>query len=129
MIRKDLAMRKGKMIAQGSHGSFAAVLNQMKVEIVGSKRVFTLEVDVDCPLDRWLARKEGDSFKKICVYVKSEEELDNLYQAGIDAGLPCVLITDAGLTEFKGTPTKTCCVIGPGHPDEVDKITGDLPLL
>jgi peptidyl-tRNA hydrolase len=26
-------------------------------------------------------------------------------------------------------PTKTCCAVGPAFTDEVDAITGDLPLL
>jgi PTH2 family peptidyl-tRNA hydrolase len=39
------------------------------------------------------------------------------------------LITDAGATEFHGVPTHTCCAVGPAWTDEVDAITGALPLL
>jgi PTH2 family peptidyl-tRNA hydrolase len=41
----------------------------------------------------------------------------------------CALVVDAGATEFHGVPTKTCCAVGPGWTDEVDAITGALPLL
>jgi peptidyl-tRNA hydrolase, PTH2 family len=39
------------------------------------------------------------------------------------------LITDAGHTEFKGVPTKTCLAIGPNDVDEIDVVTGHLKLL
>ncbi|MBC7975144.1 MAG: hypothetical protein H7138_09180, partial [Myxococcales bacterium] len=45
------------------------------------------------------------------------------------AGVPCALIVDAGVTEFRGAPTKTCCAVGPAWTDAVDAITGALPLL
>lgn len=39
------------------------------------------------------------------------------------------LVTDSGRTEFGGVPTKTCLAIGPNKIEEIDKITGHLPLL
>lgn len=38
------------------------------------------------------------------------------------------LITDSGLTEFGGVPTKTVCAIGPDYDEKIDKITGHLKL-
>ena len=46
-----------------------------------------------------------------------------------NAGLLCSLIQDAGLTEFDGVPTYTCCAIGPNWDEDVNKITGHLKLL
>ena len=46
-----------------------------------------------------------------------------------EAEIPNALITDAGLTEFHGVPTKTCLGIGPWESEEIDKITGELSLL
>lgn len=43
--------------------------------------------------------------------------------------IPYALITDCGKTEFGGTPTVTCLGIGPYLSEELDKITGNLPLL
>ena len=68
-------------------------------------------------------------FTKICVSCDSEQELEELYKKAKDAKLPCSLIVDAGLTEFNGTPTKTCIAIGPANSEEINKITGHLKLL
>lgn len=38
------------------------------------------------------------------------------------------LITDGGLTEFGGVPTRTCLGIGPDYDDRIDPVTGDLEL-
>lgn len=112
VLRKDLGMRKGKMVAQGAHASLGAVLH-------GGK----LKTDPDTTA--WI---EG-RFTKICVSVDSEEELLEIYkQAGL-AKLNRSLITDAGLTEFDGVPTKTAVAVGPNKPEAVDKITGHLKLL
>ncbi len=34
------------------------------------------------------------------------------------------LVTDSGLTEFKGVPTNTCIAIGPDFEDRIDVIAG-----
>ena len=52
-----------------------------------------------------------------------------VHHDAIEKGLPCALIQDSGLTEFKGIPTYTCCAIGPAKEELIDEITGDLPLL
>ena len=44
------------------------------------------------------------------------------------AGLPYALITDAGHTEFHGVPTRTALGIGPAYPEDIDPVTGHLPL-
>jgi PTH2 family peptidyl-tRNA hydrolase len=66
-------------------------------------------------------------FTKICVYVNSEQELLDIHQKAVDAGLPASLIKDAGFTEFK-EPTFTSVAIGPDDPEKIDLITGQLPL-
>lgn len=109
VMRKDLNMRKGKMVAQGSHAAVGAALENQ-----------------DHPsMKAWLK----SSFKKICVSVNSEAELLEVYQKGCDAGLITKLIRDAGHTEFNGVPTLTCCAIGPASTEELADITGELPLL
>jgi len=138
VMRKDLNMRKGKMIAQGSHASMACLLNNMSEydgRGKGNEDLLLNHKD----LREKFGKAVGDSFwdyvtgkcrfTKICVYVNSEKELTEIYQKAADAGLPCSLIKDAGLTEFGGVPTLTCCGIGPAPEDQVDQITGELPLL
>jgi len=146
VMRKDLNMRKGKMVAQGCHASLAVLLNLGQMHRTMSDLDGKLhQIDFNIPLyyeDRFPFTGKHDArnyqgiidwiegrFTKICVSVNSEEELLKVHQAAVDAGLPCALITDAGLTEFNGVPTKTCCAIGPDMPDRIDAITGDLKLL
>lgn len=133
VVRKDLNMRKGKIASQAAHASMKVLLDLMIIEEVTSPdlpddvTIFarTLITPSESPIHMWL---EG-AFKKICVYVNSEEELEEVYQQALSADMPCALIEDQGLTEFKGVTTKTCCAIGPWDDDEIDKITGDLKLL
>ena len=119
VVRKDLNMRKGKMVAQGAHASVSPVLAKLRLAMAGQPVV----------LDEAEAQWYFARFKKICVYVNSEAELDELHAKALAAGLRCYLVVDAGLTEFDGVPTKTVLGIGPHWPEDVDPITGGLPLL
>jgi PTH2 family peptidyl-tRNA hydrolase len=123
VMRKDLGMRRGKQIAQGAHASFGVFRNMMKSKSKGGG-VYEYSFEVGENIKSWL---DGE-FTKICVTVNSEKELLETYQAAKDAGLPTCLITDAGHTEFKGVPTKTCCAIGPAKETKINKITGNLKL-
>lgn len=118
-------VRTGKIAAQLAHASLAAVLNLMNVSSTGMKVTRTLEVKTDSAISKWLS----GPFAKVCVSVDSEEQLLEVYQQAVDKGLPCVLITDAGRTEFNGVPTKTAVAIGPAFPEDVDPITCGLKLL
>lgn len=125
VMRKDLNMRKGKMVAQGAHASLGDILDLMSFTESDNKRIMTLEVEKDSPLDQWI----NGGFTKICVSVNSELELFDIYDKAKELNIPCVLIRDAGLTEFNGVPTYTCCAVGPDDEENVDKVTGELPLL
>jgi len=118
VMRKDLNMRRGKEIAQGSHASMAFLTKKKsddELELMDKKAAI---------INFWLK----NSFTKICVYVNSEIELDEIFQKAQEAKLMTHLITDNGLTEFNGVPTKTCLAIGPDISEEIDKITGHLKL-
>jgi PTH2 family peptidyl-tRNA hydrolase len=129
VIRKDLQMRKGKMVAQGAHASMKVILNLMEHETwldegkTSVDRYFNLLPDD--PLHLWLE----DKFTKITVSVNSEEELLNIKQQADDAGIRNALITDMGATEFHGIPTNTCIAIGPDYSSVIDPITKTLKLL
>jgi PTH2 family peptidyl-tRNA hydrolase len=145
VIRNDLNMRRGKQIAQGAHASLKAILNlgQMfrdysdingnlidihyNITLFKERKQWSGEPDINHQaVIEWL---EG-RFTKICVQVSSEDELLNIYNNAVDAGIKCrALIEDAGLTEFGGVKTLTCCAIGPAYPEDVDKITSHLKLL
>ena len=119
VMRSDLGMRKGKMIAQGAHASLKVILDR-KITIFNVFLVIKLTKD----MLSWIKYR----FTKICVRVNSEEELFNIYYEAKNEGLPVALIRDAGLTEFK-QPTFTCLAIGPAKSEEIDKVTGELKLL
>lgn len=121
VMRKDLNMRRGKQIAQGAHAALGAVLSLQTAKDDDSLTISLTNSAVAA----WLTGR----FTKICVSVDSESELHELYQKAKSLRLPAALITDAGLTEFNGVPTVTCCAIGPAWPEDVDKLTGKLPLL
>ena len=121
VMRKDLGMRKGKMIAQGAHASLKVLLDAGAA--AGDGTAFSF------PTGPALAAWLGGRFTKICVSVDSEAALDAVVERARAAGVPCALIVDSGATEFHGVPTKTCCAVGPAWADEVDAVTGGLPLL
>jgi PTH2 family peptidyl-tRNA hydrolase len=145
--RGDLKCRKGKMMAQAAHSSLAVFLNSCK-KIVATEEipntsmlesiknifkrnktrnvhVYAFECIEGSAWEQWLNGK----FTKIAVSCKDEEELLSLYKQAKESNIPCSLITDAGLTEFKGVPTNTCIAIGPYWSEDIDKITKHLPLL
>lgn len=123
VVRKDLNMRKGKMISQGAHASMAFITRNINSKDNVFSAMFNDEQFEN--IYSWLK----NSFVKICVSVNSEKELLEIYQKAKDAGLLVELIIDNGKTEFNGVPTPTCLAIGPDKNEEIDKITGDLKLL
>lgn len=140
VIRSDLRnsnghkIRTGKLIAQGAHASMKAILDAMQIQgnfkyvaSNGEKGEATgyLKIQAGSAMNDWITGR----FTKVCVSVDSEKELLEIYNKAKAAGLICALITDAGLTEFGGVPTKTCCAIGPEWSEDIDKITGHLKLL
>ena len=143
VFRKDLlkgpnAIRKGKFGAQVAHASLGALLTLFSVhkeELIRFGMIdvepgqiqyeYNLTFGKDSVLDDWLNGK----FTKVVVSVDSDEELIALNKALDETYIPHALITDAGLTEFHGVPTNTCLGIGPYVAEEIDKFTGNLPLL
>jgi peptidyl-tRNA hydrolase, PTH2 family len=115
VMRRDLGMRRGKEIAQGSHASMiwlALRIRQPGYTFTDAER-------------RWL----DGSITKVCVRVDTEEELLAVVQKAREAGVMVYLCVDAGRTEFHGVPTPTCCAVGPDFPERIDPITGHLKLL
>jgi len=108
ILRKDLNMRKGKMIAQGAHAAIGAL---KQVSAADKKE--------------W----EANGCTKICLGVDDEQTLLDLARRVADAKIPCYVVLDAGRTEFHGEPTFTALGIGPALADDIDKFTGQLHLL
>lgn len=125
VVRKDLKMTKGKIIAQCSHASLGVILQMMDKTITEEGEVRTLDIHKGSNLDNWI----NGIFTKVCVYVESEEDLIDIYNKAKLNNLPVVLIEDSGLTMFNGVKTKTCLAIGPCESEKIDAITGSLRLL
>jgi PTH2 family peptidyl-tRNA hydrolase len=123
VMRKDLNMRKGKMVAQGSHASIAFLTNRMKKNIANPEALWWVNLSQ--------AEKEWvyGSFFKVCVGVDTEQELLDIRDKAVSMGITCNLITDQGNTEFNGVATNTCLALGPDYSSKLDIITGHLKLL
>ncbi len=131
VMRRDLKMRKGKIAAQAGHAAIEAVLMALYKEgrcgdIVSTTEGMALGENgkAATPLSEWFSY----GCAKICVYVDSEEELMAVAAKAEEKGVLCAVITDAGMTEFHGVPTKTCLALEPLPAEVADEITGGLPL-
>ena len=131
VVRRDLKMRKGKIAAQAGHACVEATLMALAREgrlsqvQAGDNRVWLKHGLFDTtPLTAWF----DSGIAKVCVYVDSEEELLEIGRQGREQGFIVALVRDAGLTEFSGEPTLTCLAFEPLYPEQIDPITGDLPL-
>ncbi|MBQ6701813.1 MAG: aminoacyl-tRNA hydrolase [Clostridia bacterium] len=131
VMRRDLKMRKGKIAAQAGHACINAILMALKKE--GRLNDFEMNVDgivlknmdkPNSPLSDWFMY----GCAKVCVYVDSEESLLDIAQKAKEKGIIAAVITDAGMTEFHGIPTKTCLALEPLPAEIADELTGDLPL-
>ena len=133
VMRRDLKMRKGKIAAQAGHACVEATLMALvrenrldQVRVTESGNWVYLEDDgsESTPLTRWFDK----GVAKVCVYVDGEEALLEVAQKGKELGFAVALVRDAGFTEFHGEPTYTCLAFEPLAPEQIDPITGDLPL-
>jgi len=131
LLKGDKSIRKGKFAAQCCHASVGALLECFSKKTIkyddsdDEVRQYETEFGKDGVLYDWL---EG-SYAKVVVSVESEQELLELEKICLVKSLPHKLIVDEGRTEFNGQPTYTCLGIGPYLSEEIDKITGNLPLL
>lgn len=131
VMRRDLKMRKGKIAAQAGHACIDAILMALNKEGRLNDFEITLESislknteKPSSPLSDWFLY----GCAKVCVYVDSEEALLDIAQKAKEKEIIASVITDAGMTEFHGVPTKTCLALEPLPADIADELTGDLPL-
>jgi PTH2 family peptidyl-tRNA hydrolase len=121
IIRKDLNMGKGKMIAQASYATLKIFLDRAFANPEGH----IIEIPVTSAMMHWM----NGGYKKITVYVNSEKELLEVYDKAQEAGIPAALVRDHDLTEFYKEYAYTAAAIGPEAETLIDPITGHLPLL
>jgi PTH2 family peptidyl-tRNA hydrolase len=110
VVRTDIKMGKGKLVAQASHASLMSYLNcKNKEEAIARD---------------WISTGE----KKVVLKVNGETELVALRRLCERERIPCALVVDAGLTQIE-PGTSTALGIGPWYGEEINKISGDLKLL
>lgn len=121
LVRKDLKMRRGKEIAQGSHASMEFLISQIRQHL-NEKPDITVSLNPE--ETAWLS----GGMAKVCLQVNSEEELLDYHERALRHSLKSFLIRDSGRTEFAGMPTLTACAIGPAPASRIDAVTGNLTL-
>lgn len=106
VVRDDIGMSRGKMVAQACHASLGAYR-----EASSEQR------------QEW---SEGGA-KKV-VLDAGDRELVEILEAARRRGLPAFMVEDAGMTELE-PGTKTAVGIGPAGEDKIDTVTGGLELI
>jgi PTH2 family peptidyl-tRNA hydrolase len=107
-------IRKGKLIAQGSHASMAFMSHYLRQMIQGQSP------EIPQAVQDWI----NGSFAKVVLQADDEQTLLDIQKACEEVGVMCHLITDSGFTEFHGVPTNTAIAIGPDYSDKIDALTG-----
>ncbi|MFH1179700.1 MAG: peptidyl-tRNA hydrolase Pth2 [Candidatus Bathyarchaeota archaeon] len=110
VMRTDLKMSIGKMIAQACHAAVSCSEETKKAQTKHWRR--------------WM----DEGAKKVALQADSLEELEELAVKAEGLNITYVLIQDAGHTEV-APGTTTCIGIGPHQEQFIDKVTGRLPLL
>lgn len=107
VLRTDLGMSTGKLVAQACHASLGAYKNA-----------------------RSAARNEWEASgqTKVAVEVDGEDELMDLFKRARAEDVPGYIVKDAGRTELE-PGTVTALGLGPAPDETVDKVTKDLSLL
>ncbi len=108
MIREDIKMSKGKVLAQISHAMVSAT-----VKAYTSTNIFY----------KW--QSDGETI--IILKVPNEKTLDTIINIADKKGVLNGLIIDAGLTEVS-PGTTTVGFVGPDYDNKIDKLTGQLKL-
>ncbi|MBT9472542.1 MAG: aminoacyl-tRNA hydrolase [Pseudomonadota bacterium] len=107
VVNQALNLPPGKLAAQVAHAAVGGLLRAPREQQIGW-------LDVGMP--------------KVVLRCESEAALFDLVAQAEAAGLPVMLVRDAGRTVVEaGTPT--CVGIGPGEISKVDAITGTLKLV
>ena len=106
VLRTDLNMSKGKMIAQACHASLKSY-----------------EKASDSVVSDW--RSSG--MKKISVE-NDDTSLEEKLEMAKGLQIPAALISDAGHTELE-PGTSTALGVGPADSKKIDKLTGELKLI
>jgi len=119
IMRTDLDMSVGKMIAQGAHASEGALREQ-----IIAQQSTSISMDDFTNMQNW--NLTGRT--KIVLGVGSLEKLQNLVKRAQDIGINTYVVKDEGRTELN-EPTVTCACLGVDTKQTIDRVTRRLRLL
>jgi len=115
VMRKDLKLSKGQMVAQGAHASIAFLTNLVRAYPDDIIPFYKCE-------EQWI----NGTFYKVCLAVNSEKELLDIGSEAVNRGLKVYYIQENDLFD---EPTITCIAIGPNYSSIIDPVTKHLKLL
>ena len=115
VMRKDLKLSKGQMVAQGAHASIAFLTNLVRAYPDDIIPFYKCE-------EQWI----NGTFYKVCLAVNSEKELLDIGSEAVNLGLKVYYIQENDLFD---KPTITCIAIGPNYSSIIDPVTKHLKLL
>ena len=119
VIRNDLNMRKGKMIAQGGH----AIQYIMQEYIRYLTGLWSPEIDHRISeIESWMNDYDSRKIVVQATLAEIQEIISKCYDA------PITQVIDKGYTDVPSN-TLTCIALGPTEGDIIDKYTGGLKLL
>ncbi len=107
LVRKDLQMSKGKIIAQCGHGIVYSMMNTSKEKI-----------------ELW----QNSGEKIVTLGVKDEKTMMYIHNKALNNTILSYIVKDAGHTQVAPN-TKTVCILGPHNEDRLQKLVKDLKLL
>lgn len=108
MVRNDIKMSKGKVLAQVGHAMVEATVKAYTGTIL---------------FHRW----QADGEKIVVLKVPNEKTLDTIINIANRKDIQNGIVVDAGLTEVS-PGTKTVGFVGPDYDKKIDKLVGQLKL-
>ena len=109
VVRSDLKLSSGKIVAQTGHAAVEVALKAKRNE------------------GDLLARWRNEGARKIALKVPDEDTLKRLYGDAVDSGLVAYLVKDAGHTEIPPGTLTVVGILGPRR--AVDSLVGEFSLL
>lgn len=108
LVRSDLKMSRGKVLAQAGHAIVEATVKTYTKTTIFYK---------------W----QADGEKIVILKVPNEKTLDTIIEIANRKNVQQGVVVDAGLTEVM-PGTKTVGYVGPDYDNKIDKLVGQLKL-
>ncbi len=119
--RQDLqGVPLGKKMAQAGHSAHLFLSEPIGRRAVKTPSGWTVTLDLSDSDMQWIV----GNYRKVVVFVRSEEDLMVIYRKAQELSLHVQLVTDDGLTVFD-RPTVTCLSVGPDEEEKIDLVTGE----